>query len=163
MKVKVDFKLEEYNVVSMAATIWNLTTTRYYRHDVGEKRENTYTVTDQEEVGLKADVARKGTVSSKYTVQVWPAAAASHLSTTEWTQQQQVVSHQLFISLKSSSRGQVLTPGRQLLRIDYFGSVFLPCGELHAPPHHRERAPTQHRELRVDQNFQKDSFKWSSY
>lgn len=46
--------------------------------------------------------------------------------------------------------GRVLTPGRQLLGVDYFGGVFLPCGNLHAPSDHGERSPTGEREVRQD-------------
>ncbi len=33
------------------------------------------------------------------------------------------------------------TSGRKLLGVDDFGSIFLPRGDLHTPPDHRECAP----------------------
>ncbi len=49
--------------------------------------------------------------------------------------------------MKATLTGHVLTPGRQLFGIDYFGSIFLPSGNLHAPSHHRESTPAGELEI----------------
>lgn len=67
-------------------------------------------------------------------------------TTGSWSEKamaQTVAIHYILYSISETSHslGHVLTPGRQLLGIDYLGSVFLACRNLHAPSHHREGPP----------------------
>lgn len=106
---------------------WNLTTSGCYWDDTrksGRGMKN-HRVKKKEEAGLRGDGAKTEAIPSE-----WSTAACLTHQWEAWSQ-------------------RVLTPSRQLLGVDYLCSILLPRGNLHAPPHHRERTPTGHNEAGI--------------